>query len=268
MMFQTTASLLSLGIAIGTAVGTVVSVPSPRDLLDDPCATFRLPPRAVNATFLDQVTVEQPWVEPPFGFGYGKWALAWTSIELYWDWLNMQNEWYPLHSEVKGNLVSDIEPTVIADVNSFQMGDNDTVIITPGTDTPLPGEVYAWNYTIPADIMAETDNTAWVGWGFDFYEQGAPYFVDYDASTTGVLNVSYGISIYSRRERGPSDQTVAEIAKCYDKLGSKDFADLFRSMRRTPTDGRRTHTLSWHGPSAAKEEKRRIYGSITEQLHF
>jgi hypothetical protein len=142
---------------------------------------------------------------------------------------------------------------VIADVNSFQLGDNDTVITTPGTDTPLPDQTYAWNYTIPAEIMAETDNTAWVGWGFDFYEQGAPYFVSYDASTTGVKNVSYGVSIYSRRERGPSDSTVAEIIKCYEQLGSDHFTDLVKTWRRTPTDGRRSDNLSWRAASAHKE---------------
>jgi hypothetical protein len=67
-----------------------VKLPSSRDLLDDTCATFRLPPRAVNSTFLDQVQVEKLWIEPPFGFGYGKWALAWTTIAEYWDWSNMQ----------------------------------------------------------------------------------------------------------------------------------------------------------------------------------
>lgn len=157
---------------------------------------------------------------------------------------------------MNGGLVSDLHATVIADVNSFQLGDNDTVITTPGADTPLPGQKYAWNYTIPAEIMAETDNTAWVGWGFDFYEQGAPYFVSYDASTVGVKNVSYGVSIYSARERGPSDRTVREIADCYDKLGSVDFAALFKSMRRTPTDGRRSNNLSWLGPSAHVENQK------------
>jgi hypothetical protein len=151
---------------------------------------------------------------------------------------------------LEGGLVSDLHAAVIADVNSFQLGDNDTVITTPGTDTPLPGQKHAWNYTIPAEIMFETDHTTWVGWGFDFYEQGAPYFVSYDASTHGVKNVSHGVSIYSARERGPSDRTVEEIADCYDKLGSKVFAALFRSMKRTPTDGRRSNNLSWRGPSA------------------
>jgi hypothetical protein len=72
------------------AIALSVSVPSPRDLFDNPCVTFRLPPKAVNGTFLNQITVEQPWIEPPFGFGYGKWALAWTTIEEYWGWSNMQ----------------------------------------------------------------------------------------------------------------------------------------------------------------------------------
>jgi hypothetical protein len=117
---------------------------------------------------------------------------------------------------------------IIADINSFQLGDNDTVITTPATDTPLRGQTYAWNYTIPADIMFDTDNTAWVGWGYDFHEQGAPYFVSYDASTKGVKNVSYGISIYSRRERGPSDRTMAEIMRCYKQLESEDFTVRFR----------------------------------------
>lgn len=148
--------------------------------------------------------------------------------------------------------MSDLRALVIADVNSFQLGDNDTVITTPGTDTPLPGQTYAWNYTIPPEIMAETDNTAWVGWGFDFYEQGAPYFVSYDASTTGVKNVSYGVSIYSRRERGPSDKTVAEIIECYDRLGSQHFTDLVKTWQRTPTDGRRSDNLSWRAEPAAK----------------
>lgn len=154
---------------------------------------------------------------------------------------------------MEGNQVSDIRATVIADVNSFQLGDNDTVITTPGTDTPLPFQSYAWNYTIPAEIMAETDNTAWVGWGFDFYEQGAPYFVSYDASTTGVKNVSYGVSIYSRRERGPSDKTVSEIVECYEQLGSSHFTDLVKTWRRTPTDGRRSDNLSWRAASTYKE---------------
>jgi hypothetical protein len=96
--------------------------------------------------------------------------------------------------------------------------------------------------------MFDTDNTAWVGWGYDFYEQGAPYFVSYDASTVGVKNVSYGLSIYSRRERGPSDGCVAEILACYERTGSKSFLDLARSMRRTPTDGRRSDRLSWRAP--------------------
>lgn len=262
-------------------VAVTVAVPSPRDLFDDPCTTFRLPPRPVNATYLDQSTIERPWLEPPFGFGYGKWALAWTSIEEYWSWSNMQvwltsppiertcvqesefwlmkvwaqqNEWYPLSSTVNGAQVSDMHATVIADINSFQLGDNDTVITTPGTDTPLPGLRYAWNYTVPADIMTETDNTAWVGWGYDFYEQGAPYFVSYDASTVGSKNMSFGVSIYSSRERGPSDKAVAAVAECYDRLGSEHFAALFRSMRRTPIDGRRSHTLSWRGPSAAQKQ--------------
>ncbi|SPJ88844.1 uncharacterized protein FTOL_12739 [Fusarium torulosum] len=235
-----------LAIKLGAfASALTVSVPSPIDLFNDKCAAFRLPPKAVNGTFLDQVAVERPWIEPPFGFGYGKWALAWTTIEEYWGWSNMQNEWYPLESYVEGDRVSDIHAGVIADLNSFQLGDNNTVIITPGTDTPLPGEAYAWNYTVPADVMAETDNTAWVGWGFDLYEQGAPYFVSYDASTTGIKDVSYGVSIYSRREGGPSDKTVLEISKCYDRLGSKHFADLVKTWRRTPTDGRRSENLSW-----------------------
>jgi hypothetical protein len=150
--------------------------------------------------------------------------------------------------------MSDIHATVIADINSFQIDDNDIVITTPGTDTPLPGQRYAWNYTVPAEIMAETDHTGWVGWGYDFYEQGAPYFVSYDASTVGVKNVSFGVSIYSSRERGPSDRTVEEIASCYDKLGSEHFSALFRSMQRTPTDGRRSENLSWRGPAALKEK--------------
>jgi hypothetical protein len=82
-------TLAPLALATVT-VALTVSVPAPRDLFDDPCATFRLPPRVVNATYLDQTTVEQLWIEPPFGFGYGKWALAWTSIEEYWGWSNMQ----------------------------------------------------------------------------------------------------------------------------------------------------------------------------------
>ncbi|CAG8960471.1 hypothetical protein HYFRA_00008190 [Hymenoscyphus fraxineus] len=250
-------------LAFATLTGALtVSVPSPRDLFDDSCAPFRLPPQAVNGTYLDQSTVGQAWIEPPFGFGYGKWALAWSSIEEYWGWSNMQNEWYPLSSTVTGGRVSDLHAMVIADVNSFQLGDNDTVITTPGTDTPLPGQKYAWNYTIPAEIMAETDNTAWVGWGFDFYEQGAPYFVSYDASTVGIKNVSHGVSIYSARERGPSDRTVAEIAECYDKLGSVVFADLFRSMQRTPTDGRRSNELSWRGPSADVENQKKRNGAV------
>ncbi|KAH8589821.1 hypothetical protein B0O99DRAFT_599618 [Bisporella sp. PMI_857] len=264
-MIKLAAAHLALAMAT-RAVALTVSVPSPRDLFDDPCATFRLPPRPVNATFLDQTTIERPWIEPPFGFGYGKWALAWTSIEEYWGWSNMQNEWYPLTSTVNGDQVSEIHATVIADVNSFQLGDNNTVITTPGTDTPLPGQKYAWNYTIPAEIMAETDNTAWVGWGFDFYEQGAPYFVSYDASTVGVKNVSYGVSIYSRRERGPSDKTVAEVAECYNMLGSKVFADLFRTMRRTPTDGRRSDNLSWRGPSTHKENQIQKGRALDHQL--
>ena len=160
----------------------------------------------------------------------------------------MQNEWYPLHSTASGERLDGTRALVIADINSFQLGDNDTVITTPATDVPLAGHFYAWNYTIPADIMFETDHTAWVGWGYDWYEQGAPYFLSYDASTTGVKNVSYGLSIYSARERGPSDRTVEEIWNCYDRLGSQAFADLARSMRRTPTDGRRSENLSWRAP--------------------
>ncbi|KAI1135173.1 hypothetical protein F5Y05DRAFT_395811 [Hypoxylon sp. FL0543] len=255
-------TVVQLASSLATAAsGLTVSVPSSRDLFDDPCATFRLPPRSVNATYLNEASVEQPWIEPPFGFGYGKWALSWTSIEEYWSWSNMQNEWYPLSSTVNGSRLSDIHATVIADVNSFQLGDNDTVIETPGTDTPLPGQIYAWNYTIPAEIMAETDHTAWAGWGYDFYEQGAPYFVSYDAATTGVKNVSHGVSIYSRLERGPSDRTVAEVAECYDRLGSEAFSSLFRSMKRTPTDGRRSHNLSWRGVAVenAQVEGRHSY---------
>ncbi|KAI1866453.1 hypothetical protein JX265_007754 [Neoarthrinium moseri] len=173
-----------------------------------------------------------------------------------------QNKWYPLASTINGARVSDIHATVIADINSFQLGSNDTVITTPGTDTPLEGQSYAWNYTIPAEIMAETDNTAWVEWGYDFYEQDVPYFVSYDASRTGGKNVSYGVSIYSQRERGPSDNTVAEIAKCYDKLGSEVFATLFRTMRRTPTDGRRSDNLSWRGGAVANAQQARHSNQI------
>jgi len=153
-----------------------------------------------------------------------------------------------LQSSYDTEHISGIQATAIADINSFQVGDNDTIITTPGLDRLLSGEVFAWNYTIPADIMSETDNTAWVGWGYDLHEQGAPYFVSYDASTTGVINVSYGISIYSQRERGPSDRTVAEIFECYEALGSTDFTALAQSMRRTPTDGRRSESLSWRAP--------------------
>jgi hypothetical protein len=167
---------------------------------------------------------------------------------------------------VSGEHVSDIHATVIADINSFQFGDSNTVITTPGTDTPLPDQKYAWNYTIPAEIMAETDNTAWVGWGLDFYDQGAPYFVSYDASTVGVKNVSYGVSIYSRRERGPSERTVTEIIECYDKLASKDFADLVRTMQRTPTDGRRTHNLSWRAASSLRPAPSSLAGCKWERL--
>ena len=77
--------------AVLSAGAVTVKIPSSVDLLNDRCAAFRLPPRAVNGTFLDKTTVEQPpWLEPPFGFGYGKWALAWTTIEEYWGWFNMQ----------------------------------------------------------------------------------------------------------------------------------------------------------------------------------
>ncbi|TLD18125.1 hypothetical protein PspLS_10353 [Pyricularia sp. CBS 133598] len=227
-----------------------LSVPSPRDLFDDPCITFRLPPRSVNATYLDEASVEWPWTQPPFGFGYGKWALAWTSIEEYWGWSNMQNEWYPINSTVSGHQVSDIRATVIADVNSFQLRSNDTVIETLALDVPLVGETYAWNFTIPS--LKAHDNTAWTGWGYDFRAQGAPYFVSYDAATTGIKNISQGVSVYSAREGGPTKETVDEAAACYDRLGSKTFAALFRSMRRTPTDGRRTHELSWHGGDAVE----------------
>lgn len=80
-----------LALAMATrVVALTASVPSPLDLFNDPCAAFRLPPRSVNATYLDQTTIERSWIEPPFGFGYGKWALAWTSIEEYWGWSNMQ----------------------------------------------------------------------------------------------------------------------------------------------------------------------------------
>lgn len=85
--------LLAPGLQISAALtvaALTVTVPSSRDLFDDRCAAFRLPPRAVNATFLDQTTLEHPWIEPPFGFGYGKWAMAWTTIELYWEWSNIQ----------------------------------------------------------------------------------------------------------------------------------------------------------------------------------
>lgn len=179
-----------------------------------------------------------------------------------------QNEWYPLRSTVLGEQVSDIHVAVIADINSFQLGDNDTVITTPGTDTPLPGERYAWNYTVPVEIMAETDNTAWVGWGYDFYEQGAPYFVSYDAATVGVKNMSFGVSVYSSRERGPSDKTIAEIAECYDQLGSEHFTTLFRTMRRTPTDGRRSNNLSWRGPSAHDEHPEHIGRGVNQLLLY
>lgn len=159
-----------------------------------------------------------------------------------------QNEWYPLETTGGDSKVSDLQATVIADINSFQLGDNDSVITTPATDTLLPGERYAWNYTIPADILWATDNTAWVGWGYDLYEHGAPYFVSYDAFTQGVKNMSYGISLYSARERGPSDKTVAEIIECYEKLGSEDWTALVKTMERTPTDGRRSENLSWRAP--------------------
>lgn len=76
--------------AVARVLAVSLSIPSPRDLFDDPCITFRLPPRSVNATYLNEASVEWPWTQPPFGFGYGKWALAWTSIEEYWDWSNMQ----------------------------------------------------------------------------------------------------------------------------------------------------------------------------------
>ena len=82
--------LLSSLLPCSGAIALSVKVPSPQSFFDDPCATLRLPPRVVNATFLDQVDVEQVWIEPPFAFGYGKWALAWTSIEEYWGWSNMQ----------------------------------------------------------------------------------------------------------------------------------------------------------------------------------
>jgi hypothetical protein len=72
------------------ASASTVSVPSPKDLFDDSCAPFRLPPHCVNGTYLNETTVGQAWIEPPFGFGYGKWALAWSSIEEYWGWSNMQ----------------------------------------------------------------------------------------------------------------------------------------------------------------------------------
>lgn len=89
--FLAMAKLTVAHLAFATLAGALtVSVPSPRDLFDDSCAPFRLPPRSVNATYLDQTTVGQAWIEPPFGFGYGKWALAWTSIEEYWGWSNMQ----------------------------------------------------------------------------------------------------------------------------------------------------------------------------------
>ncbi|KAL4928018.1 uncharacterized protein BDV17DRAFT_292038 [Aspergillus undulatus] len=241
---------LTVAIALVTSVPAAalsVSVPNARDLFNDPCAAFRLPPRIVNATYLDHASVEHAWIEPPFGFGYGKWALAWTSIADYWEWYNMQNEWYPLHTTLTdtSNPVSSLQPTLIADINSFNLPPTNETITTPGTDTPLDGIPYAWNYTVPASIMAETDYTAWVGWGYDFYAQGAPYFVSYDASTMGVKNMSFGVSIYSARETGPTERTVGEIADCYDGLGSSIFAELFRSMRRTPVDGRRSKRLSW-----------------------
>lgn len=88
-MVLTTSWIAALALAKSISAFSI-SVPSPLDLLNDHCAAFRLPPKAVNSTFLDQVTVEQPWIQPPFGFGYGKWALAWTTIEEYWGWSNMQ----------------------------------------------------------------------------------------------------------------------------------------------------------------------------------
>ncbi|KAL4965800.1 uncharacterized protein BDV14DRAFT_199574 [Aspergillus stella-maris] len=268
---------LAIGLAalLSPAAGLSVSVPSPRDLLNDPCATFRLPPRIVNSTYLDETTVEHAWIEPPFGFGYGKWALSWTSIPDYWEWYNMQNEWYPLQSTQQNSTspLSTLHPTKIADINSFNLPPSNTTVTTPGTDTPLHGIPYAWNYTVPASIMFETDYTCWAGWGYDFYAQGAPYFVSYDASTVGVKDMSFGVSIYSARETGPTDRTVAEIAGCFDGLGSGTFADLFRSMKRTPVDGKRSGRLSWRAGSngyerdeEAEKERERLIGRGSEQF--
>ncbi|KAL4938892.1 hypothetical protein BDV06DRAFT_199994 [Aspergillus oleicola] len=276
-MFGSAIQTLPLAIGLAASVtlvaGLSVSVPSPRDLFDDPCATFRLPPRIVNATYLDETTVERAWIEPPFGFGYGKWALAWTSIPDYWEWYNMQNEWYPLHSTINGtpSHLSSIKPAVIADINSFNLPPSNTTITTPGTDTPLDGIPYAWNYTVPASIMFETDYTCWAGWGYDFYAQGAPYFVSYDASTVGVKNMSFGVSIYSARETGPTDRTVEEVTRCYEELGSGIFVDLFRSMRRTPVDGKRSERLSWRagGESETNEmerEREKLIGRGSDQF--
>jgi hypothetical protein len=101
-----------LAIKLGAfASALTVSVPSPIDLFNDKCAAFRLPPKAVNGTFLDQVAVERPWIEPPFGFGYGKWALAWTTIEEYWGWSNMQ-VWLRYDSERRSGKSLEAENSV------------------------------------------------------------------------------------------------------------------------------------------------------------
>jgi len=90
-MINTAAAHLAMAVTMAAgAVALTASVPSPRDSFDDPCAAFRLPPQPVNGTFLNQTAIERLWIEPPFGFGYGKWALAWTTIEEYWGWSNMQ----------------------------------------------------------------------------------------------------------------------------------------------------------------------------------
>lgn len=105
----------------------------------------------------------------------------------------------------------------------------------------------AWNYTMDSEVVEQSYGSlqAVIAWGMD--RSGHDYYVLYRTSYDHDPDSTW-VNVLSRREEGPSNETVQGLKNGIRELGEQlqvdGWCDMAGKLRRVPNDGRRAGAMS------------------------
>jgi hypothetical protein len=192
---------------------------------------MRLPP----TLDLDE---DKDWTPTPGQWFLGTWYFTYSNQIQYNQWHNMQ--W--TLSARPNNSFDD----TLNDLVSFQLlsgPDTTTVWKIYGVDTRtvVNTTITRDSYTyIPTGPLAFASNI-WevIAWGYD--KEGAPYAVLYETASNGQPTASF--DIISRRDDGPSEETLDAIYKAVGDLKNKELSSLLAAVKKLRQDSGRIGCL-------------------------